>query len=226
MTSGMRHRGHLSIVGRNARRRGAGRRHAVLRPALVERRRVTKTLLRAYMGRVQEVVAVQRVKDAKAGDRVAFELLLEPLIEPGYRFACAMLHDSQAAEDAVQEASLKAWIKLHQLREGTEIRPWFFGIVANQCRTARRQRWWSVLKLAEPPPRPSEPAVDAELGTDLRTAIRRLEHRDRTVLILYFFVDLPLDEIAAATGTTTAAVRGQLYRAVQKLRPALRVREI
>ena len=169
---------------------------------------------------------MQRVRDAKAGDQTAFELLLEPLIEPGYRFACAMLHDSQAAEDVVQEASLKAWLKLHQLREGTEIRPWFFGIVANQCRTARRQRWWSVVKLAEPRPPVREPAVDEDVGTDLRQAIRNLEHRDRTVLVFYFFLDLPLEEIALATGKSPAAVRGQLYRAVDKLRPVMRVEDI
>ena len=175
---------------------------------------------------MHELVGLERVKEAKAGDETAFELLLEPLIEPSYRFACAMLHDSQAAEDAVQEASLKAWLNLHQLREGTELRPWFFGIVANQCRTARRQRWWSVLKTAEPRRSFPEPSLDHDVGADLRRAIRGLEHRDRAVLVLYFFLDLPLEEIAQITGRTPTAVRGQLYRAVNKLRPALRVEDI
>ena len=170
---------------------------------------------------MQEAVSMQLVKDAKAGDQTAFESLLRPLIEPGHRFASAMLHDPQAAEDVVQEASIKAWTKLHQLREGTEMRPWFLGIVANQCRSTRRQRWWSVIKTAESG-RVSEPlAVDVTSGADLRRAIRNLDHRDRTVVVLYFYLDLPLHEIAAATGSTAAAVRGQLYRAVHKLRPAL-----
>jgi RNA polymerase sigma factor (sigma-70 family) len=174
---------------------------------------------------MQELATVQRVRDAKAGDQTAFELLLEPLIDPGYRFACALLHDAQAAEDVVQEASIKAWTKLHQLREGTEIRPWFFGIIANQCRSARRQRWWSVVKLADFGTLPKQPSADLNVETDLRSAIRKLEHRDRTVLVLYFYLDLPLNEIAAATRSTPAAVRGQLYRALHKLRPALRVEE-
>jgi RNA polymerase sigma-70 factor (ECF subfamily) len=165
------------------------------------------------------------VRDAKAGDQTAFELLLEPLVDPGYRFACAMLHDPQAAEDVVQEASIKAWRKLHQLREGTEMRPWFFGIVANQCRTARRQRWWSVIKLADPQPRPSQSSVDLNAGRDVRAAIQRLEHRERTVVVLYFYLDLPLQEIAAITRSTPVAVRGQLYRALHRLRPALAMEE-
>ena len=63
------------------------------------------------------------VTDAKAGDEAAFGQLLAPLIEPAYRFACGMLHDRQAAEDAVQEASLLAWRKLSRLHDGTEMRP-------------------------------------------------------------------------------------------------------
>jgi DNA-directed RNA polymerase specialized sigma24 family protein len=58
------------------------------------------------------------LQDAKQGGQVAFISLLEPLLEPGYRLACGVLHDHQAAEDAVQEAAFKAWRKLSQLREG------------------------------------------------------------------------------------------------------------
>jgi RNA polymerase sigma-70 factor (ECF subfamily) len=196
-----------------------------------ETRSVVKTCNKSPLRRriwgegMQEAVSVQLVKDAKAGDQTAFESLLKPLIEPGHRFASAMLHDPQAAEDVVQEASIKAWTKLHQLREGTEMRPWFLGIVANQCRSTRRQRWWSVIKTAEPRRVTDPPSEAVTAGTDLRRAIRNLDHRDRTVLVLYFYLDLPLEEIAATTGTTSSAVRGQLYRAVHKLRPALIVEE-
>ena len=48
------------------------------------------------------------VEAAKRGDDLAFDILLEPLLEPGYRLACGMLHDHHAAEDPVQEAALKA----------------------------------------------------------------------------------------------------------------------
>src|SRR5438046_3980948 len=94
-------------------------------------------------------VPITLVQAAKQGDKVAFMSLLEPSLEPGYRLACGMLHDSQAAEDAVQEAAFKAWRKLGQLREGSEMRPWFFAIVANQCRSSLRSRWRSVAGLDE-----------------------------------------------------------------------------
>src|SRR5690349_17077763 len=96
------------------------------------------------------------VQAAKQGDDAAFELLLEPLLDPAYRLANGMLHDHQAAEDVVQESAIKAWRKISRLREGSEMRPWFFGIVANECRSAMRTRWWSVVRTMFP-----ESAVEA-----------------------------------------------------------------
>src|SRR6202165_6205820 len=86
------------------------------------------------------------IQAAKHGDEEAFEVLLKPLLEPGYRLAGGMLQDHQAAQDAVQEAAVRAWRKLRQLRDGSDMRPWFLGIVANECRSVRRSRWWSVMK--------------------------------------------------------------------------------
>src|SRR5258706_13217680 len=95
---------------------------------------------------------------AVAGDSDSFAILLEPLLDPAYRLAAAMLADRSAAEDAVQEASIKAWRKLRQLRgDASSLRPWFLSIVANEPRLAPRQRWWSVIKLADPPASGSRP---------------------------------------------------------------------
>src|SRR5947209_20503198 len=90
------------------------------------------------------------VQAAKQGDDAAFEILLEPLLDPAYRLANTLLRDHHAAEDVVQEAAIKAWRKLSHLREGSEMRPWFLGIVANECRSAMRTRWWSVVRTMLP----------------------------------------------------------------------------
>src|SRR5256886_13510920 len=92
----------------------------------------------------------QILAGAAQGDKDSFSELIEPLLDPAYRLAAVMLGDRSAAEDAVQEASIKAWRKLRQLRgEVGSLRSWFLSIVANECRMARRQRWWAVVKLAE-----------------------------------------------------------------------------
>jgi RNA polymerase sigma-70 factor (ECF subfamily) len=58
------------------------------------------------------------VREARGGDRNAFDALLGPLVAPAFRLAMGMLHDREAAEDAVQEAAFRAWRKLGNLREG------------------------------------------------------------------------------------------------------------
>jgi RNA polymerase sigma-70 factor, ECF subfamily len=174
---------------------------------------------------VAHTASMTLVQDAKQGDQVAFMSLLEPMLEPGYRLACGMLHDHQAAEDAVQEAAFKAWRKLGQLRDGHEPRPWFLGIVANECRTVRRSRWWSVLKWPE-----SEHAVEdspdsALSGIELRRALRGLDMDKRLVLVLHWYLDLPLDEISVITGSSVHAVESRLQRGMNELRRRMEGRD-
>jgi len=166
------------------------------------------------------------VRDAKRGDEAAFTSLLRPLLEPAYRLAAGMLQDRQLAEDAVQEAAVKAWRKIQQLREGSEMRPWFLGIVANQCRTTRRSRWWSVLKIDAEQRNTEAPDEAAVRRIDLRSALKRLGPQQRLVVVLYFYLDLPLDEIATIAGASFAAVRGRLYRGVRELRADFPITEV
>src|SRR4051812_33338824 len=83
------------------------------------------------------------VHRARAGDGGAFAELLRPEYRAAVRLANALLHNLDEAEDAVQEAAIKAWRKLGNLREGSPLRPWFLAIVANECRSIRRTKWWS-----------------------------------------------------------------------------------
>jgi RNA polymerase sigma-70 factor, ECF subfamily len=166
------------------------------------------------------------VRDAKRGDEAAFTSLLRPLLEPAYRLAAGMLQDRQLAEDAVQEAAVKAWRKINQLREGTEMRPWFLGIVANECRTTRRSRWWSVLKIDAERRNTEAPDDAAVRGIDIRNALKRLRPEQRLVVVLYFYLDLPLDEIATIAGASFAAVRGRLYRGIRELRADFPITEV
>jgi RNA polymerase sigma-70 factor (ECF subfamily) len=166
------------------------------------------------------------VRGAKRGDEAAFTALLRPLLEPAYRLAAGMLQDRQLAEDAVQEAAMKAWRKIHQLREGTEMRPWFLGIVANECRTMRRGRWWRVLTIDAERGSAEAPDEKPARGIDLRNALRRLSPEQRLVVVLYFYLDLPLDEIATIAGASFAAVRGRLYRGIRELRADFPITEV
>ena len=160
------------------------------------------------------------VTRAKAGDRSAFDGLVGPLVDQAFRLAYGMLHDREAAEDAVQEAAIRAWRKLSNLRPGTEMRPWFLGIVANQCRTTVRGRWWSVLRLDVPPGSAGHGFEDRiASGEDLRVALRRLAREHREVLVLHYYLDLPLQEVAVIAGIPVGTVKSRINRGLAAMRP-------
>ena len=156
----------------------------------------------------------------------AFTDLLVPLVQPAYRLACALLHDSAAAEDIVQDASVIAWRKVGRLHEQSKVRAWFLGIVANECRNAKRRRWLTAVTLGLPKElsviSSENRAVDR---ADVRQALRQLSHEDRLVVTLYFYLDMPMEEIAAIARTSAGAARTRLYRAVHRLRPDMVIEE-
>jgi RNA polymerase sigma factor (sigma-70 family) len=165
------------------------------------------------------------VNRAKAGDRAAFDELVGPLVDQGFRLAFGMLHDREAAEDAVQEATVRSWRKLSNLRPGTEMRPWFLAIVANQCRTVARGRWWSVIRLEET--RAAGGGFEDRIvrGADLRSALRKLAVDQREVLVLRYYLDLPLEEVAAITGVAVGTVKSRINRGLAAMRPHFELAE-
>jgi RNA polymerase sigma-70 factor (ECF subfamily) len=167
----------------------------------------------------------QLMQSASAGDADSFTALIEPLLDPAYRLAAVMLDDRSSAEDAVQEASIKAWRKLRQLRGDVEsLRPWFLSIVANECRMARRQRWWSVLRLPDIPSVGSSP--DQAGTSDLKAALLKLSPEERLPLVLHFYLDLPLGEVARALRVSPSAAKSRIYRAAKRLRSDLTQEEV
>ena len=154
-----------------------------------------------------------------------FEAAIGPHLTTGYRLALAMLRDPVAAEDAVQEAAIKSWRNLSQLRTGAPARPWFLAIVANECRTARRRPWWRVVRLAQPPQSVRSSEMESVERSDIERALSSLGRDDRALLFMHFYLDLPLVESAQALGITPAAAKGRLYRACHRLRPGLELEE-
>jgi len=161
---------------------------------------------------------------AAQGDQDSFTQLIEPLLDPAYRLAAVMLADRGAAEDAVQEASVKAWRKIRQLRgDAASLRPWFLSIVANECRMARRTRWWSVIKVADVD---AQDRPQPESYSDLHRALLKLSPDDRLPLVLHFYLDLPLDEVARTLRVSPSAAKSRIYRSAKRLRADLTMEEV
>ena len=154
-----------------------------------------------------------------------FDGIVGPWIDPGYRLAVAMLRDPNEAQDAVQESAVKAWQSLGSLRDPNHARAWFLAIVANQCRSTMRRRWWGVLRFASRNTIAGGPEEIAVQSMDIDKAMRSLDPDDRAILHLHYFVDLPIDEVARVLGISAGAAKTRIYRAAHRLRPELQLTE-
>jgi RNA polymerase sigma-70 factor, ECF subfamily len=167
------------------------------------------------------------LRDAMAGDPSAFDALLAPLLDPAYRLAAVLLGDRTEAEDAVQEAALKAWSRLRQLRgDRSRLRAWFLSVVANECKMSRRRSWWSVIRLPELGGGGRSAEDVAVRDIDLQRAIRKLPEEDRVALFSYFYLDLPLEEAARVMGVPVGTAKSRIYRAARRLRPGVALEEV
>ena len=133
-----------------------------------------------------------------------------------YRFAMVHTRDQEAAMEALQEATVKALEKLYTLRDIRYLRTWFYRILLNECANQfrRRQRFVSVEETPEP--QVSDPALADRLT--LYQCVEDLPPELKTVVILRFFHDMKLGEVAQVTGTNENTVKTRLYRAIRLLK--------
>ena len=163
---------------------------------------------------------------ARMGDRAAFSDLITDDYPVAFRLAFALLQDPAEAEDAIQEAAFKAWRHIGQLRTGASFRPWFLGIVANQCRTSARGRWRSVIRVADVRPVPQDVPPDDLASYELRNALKRLTHNERLVLLLRYYLDLSYEDIGIQLRVSPKAARTRTERALRRLKPLVRMQEV
>jgi RNA polymerase sigma-70 factor (ECF subfamily) len=158
------------------------------------------------------------MRGAAGIDEKDFMVLLEPVLPAAFRLAKGVLRSQSAAEDAVQDAVLKAWQNFGRFRRDAELRPWLFAILINECRRQQRTRWWSVVQLPETLEDPTEElTLDAE-PADLRRALYRLPYEQRVAVILRYYLDLSFEEVGQSLGVSTKAAKSRVYRALERLR--------
>jgi len=158
---------------------------------------------------------------AGMGDKAAFAEIFHRHSAPLFRYALRMLDgDYTAAEDAVQEALTRAWLKIDGFRGQSSLRTWLFRMVANECIDSRRRRRPVAvddhLLTARAGDRGLEPhsaASERELRQALDRALLELPWRQRAAWLLRELEQLSYEEIAQILSTSSTVVRGQLHRA-------------
>lgn len=172
------------------------------------------------------------VARARAGDALAFELLLEPRFWRLNRLALSITANDADAGDAIQESCLQAWRELPRLRDPSRFDVWLWRIVVNSCRTAIRKRMRHRIHEitlsddpdAEPGARSTPGPGDALSSSDLiRRAFARLDADKRSVLILHHVDGRPLADIAKILRIPEGTAKWRLYAARQALERALEV---
>lgn len=166
--------------------------------------------------------AVQLLLRAKNGDHNAFEELVRPEIAPLYGLAGLVLSDRIQAEEAVQEAVLRAWRDLPKMRESDSFQGWLRRLVVKAVDEQHRA-FGHRHDATQMEPRHDVGDADhvgAQFGRDVSTAFRQLSPEERTVIGLCFYLDLAPADAAATLGTREVTYRTRLQRAVRALERA------
>lgn len=137
-----------------------------------------------------------------------------------YNTAYHMLQNHADAEDAMEDAIYKAYINLHKLKDPEKCRAWLFKILVNTCYEMLRSKRDSVSIDDYAEVLPSR-ETDLSLALTIRQAVRSLDEDYRSVVLLYYFEDFSVKEIAGILGITGIAVKKRLSRARQRLKEQL-----
>jgi RNA polymerase sigma factor (sigma-70 family) len=170
------------------------------------------------------------VGKARDGDVGAYEELVRRHQQVAIRTAWLVTRSAAEAEDAVQEAFVKAYGALPRFREGSAFRPWLLAIVTNEARNRRRSAARVdrlVVRIAEDrpsgdaAPSPERAALEREERELLLEAMERLREEDRLVVGYRYLLGLSELETAESLGIPKGTVKSRLARSLARLREAL-----
>lgn len=161
-----------------------------------------------------------------ADDPHVFEAMVRVYRGPLYRLALSILNDDEA-EDAVQDAFIRAARALGRYQVGTNFKAWLYTIAVNTCRDYLRKRaarrslnqiWGTIQSRAPHAPGPEATAIENESGTRLWDLVDELGIKHRLVVILRLGQDLSIQEISKILGVNEKTVYSRLYDAYKQLR--------
>jgi RNA polymerase sigma factor (sigma-70 family) len=170
------------------------------------------------------------VKRAKRGDVSAYEQIVERYQEPVFRAAYLVTRSAADAQEAAQDAFVKAYAALGRFRSGSPLRPWLMKIAVNESRNrlraAGRREALALRAAAErqaegADPSPETAVLTAERRRALLAAVDELREEDRLVISCRFFLDLSERETAEVLGWRQGTVKSRLSRALDRLRESL-----
>jgi RNA polymerase sigma-70 factor (ECF subfamily) len=189
-------------------------------------------------GSISDAAAVERTL---SGEREAYRVLVERHSAYVYRVAYRMMGNSHDAEEVVQEAFLRAYQKLRQFAGNANFGTWVYRIAANYAIDRLRQKKNEesrrevskrkpesdteadpLSQIRDQSPNPERLAGSAQLATKMQQALQALTTAERTAIVMRHWDGCGIDEIAEVLKSNNSATKNTVFRAVQKLRQALK----
>lgn len=140
------------------------------------------------------------------------------------RMCFLYLKDYQLAEDATQETFIKAFTSYEKFEHKSSEKTWLTRIAINCCKNVMRTRWFRVIKndIEEHQFQSSEHMIEDLIEKDgVSSAIMKLELDDRKIIILHYYQELPIKDIASIIGISENTANQRLFRARKKLKKYL-----
>lgn len=172
------------------------------------------------------------IKAVLAGNREAFQPLVETHQNRVYGLALRMLGNEREAEDAAQDAFLHAYSRLGSYKPEWRFKTWIMTITSNLCIDRLRRRKLEPASFADlstdgavdgeidftsHEPQPDAVVVARQRDAALRAMLAELQDEDRSMVAMFYFNDMSYEDIAAAMNTSLSAVKSRLFRARQKM---------
>ena len=164
------------------------------------------------------------VTRAQRGDEEAFASLAVAVGDRLHAVAHRILRDLDLAEDATQQALVGIWRDLPQLRDPGRFEAWSYRLLVRACYAeGRKQRAWAPNLRLLPADEPMvSGGFDSVVDRDqLESGFRRLSLEHRTVVVLHYYLDLPLERVAELIGIPVGTAHSRLHHAMRGLRAAL-----
>lgn len=174
------------------------------------------------------------IEAARNGDKRAFSQLVDAYQRPIFNLTYRVLGNPEEAQDAAQEAFLRAWSRLDQYNPDHKFSTWLFSIANHHCIDRLRRRKTVQVSIDDNPvlqnlevetPRPDQQAMASEQSAEIQSLINQLDPDYRTPLVLLYWEDQSYEEIAETMGLTVSAVKSRLFRARQKMADLIQKRE-
>ena len=163
------------------------------------------------------------VEAAQRGDHEAFEVLTAAAGDRLFGFARIVLGDAHQAEDAVQDALVRAWRGLPLLRDPERWDAWLHRLIVNACADQGRLRKRQSVEVPflRIDPASGDDARPIDDHDQLVRGFQRLKPNHRAAIVLHFYLDLSVPEVADALGVPVGTAKSRIHYAVEALRAAL-----